>query len=607
MNARLLLSALAAVAVVATGVTVASCPPGGVTEAMVQREYVSVPGYVEPHTPGSGVAGVEMPTTTKVKQILGATPDLNRVSYVRFWLPKPDPGAQPRAILILVPGFVSGAGPFTPLARQLVAQFNGNVEVWAIDRRPNQLEDHRGSVHARDGLAQATPDLNALLEGIQFYFPDVAGLADVNQNGIVDPPFALPDALGGTTAFAQLNQNDARFMAYWGVDTYVRDWKILVDAARARVGSTGLVLFGGHSMGTSWAGVFAAYDFDPGPGVDAAYRKIDGILLLEGGGPGTGSAPKPTLASYNDTVNNLATSTSQNVQVFLPTFTAVPLSKLGAAASLAGLDGVYRTGLPSFVQRSSLLQDAPLSLLFVAPLTSETTIGLFLDDDHSPAAALAGSFGFSDDGPNGLFPATPALGIFSSFYQVFERTDGQPRQWKNFDSPSLPSCPPYDPDPAVDGGPGCALTNHGPRPAPTDPPRIWGDEREVSDLFDMLRVQYEDGDFLEWYFGTGRVNLDFQFGRDSSSLGDESLLAVTQNANVNVPVLCIGGSNGLAPSEAAYEPYLSSIATPAQDKEIFIAEGYAHLDVLTAKHNAALPSLTSWINRLLQRKLLATF
>ena len=179
-----------------------------------------------------------------------------------------------------MPGLIGGAGTFTPLAQQLVRAFGGNLEVWVIDRRPNQLEDLRGALYAQSKLEQATPDLSGFLDGIQFYFPDQPG-ADVNGNGIQDPPFALPDALGGTSPFRQLDQNDARFMAYWGVDTYVRDWKILVDKAREEVGPEGLVLFGGHSFGTEWAGVFAAYDFDPGPGVDAGYKKIDGLLLLD--------------------------------------------------------------------------------------------------------------------------------------------------------------------------------------------------------------------------------------------------------------------------------------------------------------------------------------
>ena len=118
--------------------------------------------------------------------------------------------------------------------------------------------------------------------------------------------------------------------------------------------------------------------------------------------------------------------------------------------------------------------------------------------------------------------------------------------------------------------------------------------------------------FIEWYFGSGRPNLDGSFGYDSSALvaesvaanGTEGPLVLTQNANVDVPVLCIGGSNGLAPSERSFTPYLDSIATSAADKQIVLLEGYAHVDPLTAKHNEAVPPMVDWINRQMVRKLL---
>jgi hypothetical protein len=99
------------------------------------------------------------------------------------------------------------------------------------------------------------------------------------------------------------------------------------------------------------------------------------------------------------------------------------------------------------------------------------------------------------------------------------------------------------------------------------------------------------------------VSLDQQFGRDSSSLGDESLLAVTQNANMDRPVLAIGGSNGLAPLPSSWDSYFGSIATPAADKEIAIVEGYAHLDLLTAKNNEAVPIIQNWLVKQIVRNL----
>lgn len=613
MTSRHFLVTMAAAALLATtGATVASCPPPPLS---IQQDAVAIPGFAEPHTPGSGQAQ-EMAAGVKLQRILGAAANLNRVTYLRTHLPKPS-GAPPRAIVILVPGFLGGATDFSPLAKQLVLQFNGNVEVWAVDRRANQLEDRRGTQYGRAQYEASNPA--GFVDAVQFYFPDTdppvgttpfpngQGDTDIDGDGILDAPFALPDALGGSSAFQQLAQDDARFMAHWGLDTWVRDWKVLVDLARGVVGPTGLVLFGGHSAGTGFAGIFAAYDFDPGPGVDAAHQKIDGLLLLEGGGPGTGSAnvslstgsvPRPTTtAAYDAIVSQLATPGGP--EVFLPNFSGASLSALGAAAELGGIDGIHRPNQAALLQRTSLLKALPLSLILGAPMTTQSVIGLFIDDDHSPVAQLAGSFGFSDNGPNSLF----IFPGFSPFYLATAAPGGALRTFKAHTDPTLPTCPPFLAD--ASDGTGCAIQDRGPRPNPTDPPAKWGRTAEPSSLDELLRNQFTGSNFLEWYYQSGRLSLDASYGRSSSALGDESRLAVTQNSNMDRPVLCIGGSNGLAPTEASFQSYLSSIATPSADKEIFIAEGYAHLDPLTAENNVALPVITDWVNRLLQRKLLA--
>jgi len=585
---------------------VASCPSGGPGGALVAQQVVTAPGFVEPHTPGSGVAGVEMPVTLAVQAIAGPTPNLNRVSYLRTHLTG---GPPPRAILILVPGFLGGGGTFSPLARQLVAKFNGNLEVWAIDRRPNQLEDRRGSLYTQQLLESATtPEqvADALYQGVLFYFPESDGV-DINENGEVDPQTELPDALGNQSSYVQLAQDDMRFAAYWGLDTYLRDWRSVVDAARAVVGPQGLVLFGGHSMGTYYASVYAAYDFDPDPNVvDAGYRSIDGILLLEGGGAGAASASAPDLASYQSTVAGLATAGGPDV--FLensPILQGIVPSVLGPGAEMAGLAGVQLPLESSILQRTSLFLDPPFSLLFHAPTTNRGAVGFFIDDDFQPFTAFRASVGFSDDGPNTFVKASPPS-FPAPFYVANPNSDL--RQWKDFDDPTLPSCPPN----TQNVSPGCAIVDNGPRPAPTDPPKNWGVEREVTSLDDVLAIQFSAMNFIEWYYLAGRTNLDGSYGRDSSALvaqsvaatGSEGPLVLTQNAHVDVPVLCLGGSNGLAPVESSFASYLTSIATPPADEEIHIIEGYAHLDMITAKKNDAVPYITDWVNRLMVRKLL---
>src|SRR5262245_66319692 len=144
-----------------------------------------------------------MPAGAKLEALLGAPVDLNRVTTVRTRFE----GAsrrRPKAVLILIPGFLGGATTLDPIARDLVAAFRGELEVWAVDRRPNQLEDRLGSLHAADGAEEpecrTSPPAPgcAIFEGAQFYFPDFDArpLGDfpgprdpaVHPNGCTAPP-----------------------------------------------------------------------------------------------------------------------------------------------------------------------------------------------------------------------------------------------------------------------------------------------------------------------------------------------------------------------------------------------------------------------------------
>jgi pimeloyl-ACP methyl ester carboxylesterase len=574
-------------ATAALGVSV--CPSGG--PGLVAQEYLLAPGHVEPHTPGSGAVGSEMPASANVQSLVGADPDLNRVSTLRTYLDHPS--AAPRTILILVPGFLGGAGTFTPLAEQLVAKFNGALEVWAVDRRPNQLEDRRGSVYAAAQIEGGGDARTAIEQAVAFYLPDDA-----------PAPFTLPDALGAQRSYVRLEQDDMRFAAYWGVDTYLRDWKRLVDAARAIVGPDGLVFFGGHSQGTYWTSAFAAYDFDPDPGVvDAGYQHVDGLILLEGGGGGAPSEPPPDLATYGASVDALAQPGGP--PVFLFSVFDIQPAILGPGAELSGLAGVHLPDETSILQPTSVFSTPPFSLFFTAPMSNRSLVGFFIDDDFQPVTAFRASVGFSVDGPN------QQATLFGARFLI-AKPNGSLRRWLDFDDPALPRCPPSDPG-APTTGPGCAIESNGPHPAPGEVAETWGFEREVSSLDDLLRVQVLEANFVEWYFLSGRTGLDAQYGIDSSALvaesvaadGSEGPLVLTQNANVDVPVLCIGGSNGLAPAESSFSRYLDSIATPLADRRVEILEGYAHLDPITASDDDAVPILADWINRLLAHKLVA--
>lgn len=183
----------------------------------VAIEYVRLPGTPAPNTPER----------------------FNQTFYLRYFAPE-----EPTdSVLVLVPGIFGGAATFDILARRLVAAVPG-LEVWAVDRRANALED-------RTVFLQALEERDPML-AYRYY---VEGAKEDGFNAI--PPEEL------------------RFLAFWGLDVHLRDLHETVERAE-EVADT--VILGGHSLGASLASLYTAYEFEDGPG----YRDIDGLLLLDG-------------------------------------------------------------------------------------------------------------------------------------------------------------------------------------------------------------------------------------------------------------------------------------------------------------------------------------
>ncbi|MFC6802788.1 alpha/beta fold hydrolase [Deinococcus caeni] len=184
-------------------------------------------------------------------------------------------------MLLLMPGYLGGAGSFDRLARQIVT-LRPDWAVWAVDRRSNLLEDH------------------AALLG-----RDLGTLGGVARAGLpVRSPASLP------------------FMKDWGLDTTLRDWRAAVLEARRL---TPNVFIGGHSMGGTLSGLYAAYDFGGVPGA----RDVRGLVMLDGL-PGLMSGTPLTTDEYTQAarnplgplpgLNNLTRDPYVNSVVFSPKF-----------------------------------------------------------------------------------------------------------------------------------------------------------------------------------------------------------------------------------------------------------------------------------------------
>jgi hypothetical protein len=184
----------------------------------VHTQYLSVPGVAAPETPEA----------------------LNQSFYLRYFYRD----EAPQAVLILIPGIFGGATSLDLFARQLVAA-NPGLEVWAIDRRANALEDR-----------------SAMVQSLLLRDPMIAYDYYVTNYGT-------------TEGFRPLQAEDVPFMRHWGLSVHLGDLHAVVMRARQQVDT---VLLGGHSLGAAMAGFYAAARFEDGVGQDY----LEGLVLLDG-------------------------------------------------------------------------------------------------------------------------------------------------------------------------------------------------------------------------------------------------------------------------------------------------------------------------------------
>jgi hypothetical protein len=247
----------------------------------VERHVIA--GFNEPHTPS----------------------EFNKAIYLRyFWAET----SQPRAIVVLMPGIFGGATNFDRMARTIISQ-DRTLEVWAIDRRSNLLEDH-----------------SKLLESWNAKDPLIAWRSLVRDAG----------KLGG---FTVRPASELGFMGYWGLETHLNDLRNVILQARVRAPK---VFLGGHSLGSVLVTMYAGWDFSGQAGAVG----IDGLILLDGAAGNT-LAADISQANYENGfdsgfVKTAGTRALESGQA-LPYFDALGinptgLAKLSSAALLAHFD-----------------------------------------------------------------------------------------------------------------------------------------------------------------------------------------------------------------------------------------------------------------------------
>jgi pimeloyl-ACP methyl ester carboxylesterase len=516
--------------------------------------------------------------------------------------------------------------------------------VWGYDRRTEQLEDRAGALLAAR--------LRDPLVALDWYYGDELGLA------------LHPELGRGPNRRAQFynKTDDVPFIANWTSLVFSRDIDVVVEEAGTLSG--GNVFLGGHSAGTGFAARYAATDLDlGGGGPDPGYAKLRGVVLLEGGG---GSARTPPLSEdsldriiakhdgglfgavrdgaprcVNGTTACTVLSEAIDCAGQVPRKCTPPVPahevilgispKILAAAEPAGIQalsdpdgGQVILQLAQGAAGNSPLARVPdLALLRILPPgTVDGLFGSFLDDDGVTAAA-APAFAASIGAPG------PVVDGLVTWLDLRERA-------------SFPPCP----------GAACQTGDNGPPPTivPTSSAAgFWGAEKEVVRL-DRLRSSFvgvAGANASDWYYPISGLGVTTAAGvctasvctagavgtacaddgdcaqsisLDSTALsvgrGRRDIENLTMVRSIDVPVLAIGGSNGLTSVPGRFLPFAESIgacAAPSCDGtariidvdqpsaafptfagvaggfEVVIAEGFAHMDVVAAEDDADNP------------------
>ncbi|MEZ4252471.1 MAG: hypothetical protein R3B99_30035 [Polyangiales bacterium] len=202
----------------------------------VRRDVFLVPGATPPTNP---VTGDTTPSELDFTQVLRYRRDV-------------EPPAAARAIVVCMPGFLGGGGSFEGLARALVRTgLEGeSIEVWAIDRRSNLLEDLAGMDAA-----------------------EVLGDPEVAQ------AYYFGDATVGGQAFEGYRSQDSLpYLSEWGLATHAEDLRrviALVPQAERRA----RVFLLGHSLGASFTEAYASWRFEDDVRGD---EELAGLVLVDG-------------------------------------------------------------------------------------------------------------------------------------------------------------------------------------------------------------------------------------------------------------------------------------------------------------------------------------
>jgi len=473
----------------------------------------------------------------------------DRIGYLRFrWARGPRNWNRADAIFVVMPGIFAGASMLDQTARNIVrvsAMHGRSVEVWALDRRSNCLEDHWG--------LQAAARAHNFRLALDYYYGH-ANVAGRRFGGFV-------------------SEQQARWLSHVGLAQTVEDeYTVISRQIPARV-RTRKVFCGGHSLGGPITAAFADWDFGygtrrqiPGYAQCAAFFALDTRLSLsssQGGSGGGDLGIGAQLAAASGTAMPYI-----NAPPFTPeTIEAPEIVGVAAYDSPHGESDVARLlpQDPNFTLSDRLLFSRNAADFVTGNpsirdfrVTGDAALGAIFDDNSTPIVILRAGLGVFSGGPvaEKSFPlpydsSTVAGLVGGGRLMVPAVPRGPLYTWRAYNQLHRPGAIPRD--------------NQGyPYTTPVD---------EVSDIHQLARVMFEaPADFVEQYFPT-RLVADLQAAESGEHSG--ALAALRYNGIPKRPAFYLDAQHGI---EAGAGPPPGGPGPSGWR----ILPGYHHLDVATA-------------------------
>ncbi len=331
------------------------------------------------------------------------------------------------AFLLMAPGILEGANGFEYIARNLVyiaKEYNLlNVEVWAMDRRNNCLED---------------TSMEEYLEQIYYeghYKDNTYTTVEEKHDGVVDLAIAYiyeGEVLPNGKKFAGFLKNkDVPYLSEFGLKLDTEDmFSIIMKMVPDLEVRQKKVFVGGHSLGGIHTSMFAGWDLDGDPETldDAGYMNCAGIFCFDSTVAATSEVIQPFVdllpVGIKDLIENMTEGVYQLIVGGLRTGLFPPLlpfpffdAEIMAITELVGcladwfpdheftaihkipMNWNLETTIQLLHSRTAeqFLQYNPTMKDF--RYTYETLVGALFDDSMSPVGMIQTSLGHLYGGP----------------------------------------------------------------------------------------------------------------------------------------------------------------------------------------------------------------